>query len=79
VDSTYGRRTPQSRARSQPTAVGKQYKNAYAKAPIWRVLLVAEISFRLDSRELLTEVAEGETHLREGEYAFSVQSSLLEQ
>ena len=43
------------------TAAGKRYKKvANATALIWRVLLVAEQSFRrLDHPELLPEVAEG--------------------
>jgi transposase-like protein len=43
------------------TAAGKRYKKvANATALIWRVLLVAEQSFRrLDHAELLAEVAEG--------------------
>ena len=43
------------------TAAGKRYKKvANATALIWRVLMVAERSFRrLDHPELLPEVAEG--------------------
>jgi putative transposase len=46
------------------TAAGKRYKKvANATALIWRVLLVAERSFRrLDHPELLPEVAEGATY-----------------
>jgi putative transposase len=46
------------------TAAGKRYKKvANATALIWRVLLVAEKTFRrLDSPELLAEVAEGATY-----------------
>jgi putative transposase len=46
------------------TAAGKRYKKvANATALIWRVLLVAERSFRrLDHPELLAEVAEGATY-----------------
>jgi putative transposase len=46
------------------TAAGKRYKKvANATALIWRVLLVAEKTFRrLDSPELLAEVAEGVTY-----------------
>jgi putative transposase len=46
------------------TAAGKRYKKvANATALIWRVLLVAERSFRrLDHQELLPEVAEGATY-----------------
>ena len=46
------------------TAAGKRYKKvANATALIWRVLLVAERSFRrLDCPELLPEVAEGATY-----------------
>lgn len=47
------------------TAAGKRYKKvANATALIWRVLLVAERSFRrLDHPELLAEVAEGATYV----------------
>lgn len=47
------------------TAAGKRYKKvANATALIWRVLLVAEQSFRrLDHPELLAEVAEGATYV----------------
>lgn len=46
------------------TSAGKRYKKvANATALIWRVLMVAEKSFRrLDSPELLLEVAEGATY-----------------
>ena len=46
------------------TAAGKRYKKvANATAQIWKVLLVAESSFRrLDHPELLPEVAEGVTY-----------------
>jgi transposase-like protein len=46
------------------TAAGKRYKKvANATALIWRVLLVAERSFRrLDHPELLPEIAEGATY-----------------
>jgi putative transposase len=46
------------------TAAGKRYKKvANATALIWRVLLVAERTFRrLDHPELLPEVAEGATY-----------------
>ena len=46
------------------TAAGKRYRKvANATALIWRVLLVAEKSFRrLDHPELLAEVAEGVTY-----------------
>jgi putative transposase len=46
------------------TAAGKRYKKvANATALIWRVLLVAEKTFRcLDHPELLAEIAEGVTY-----------------
>ena len=46
------------------TSAGKRYKKvANATALIWRVLMVGEKSFRrLDSPELLLEVAEGATY-----------------
>jgi transposase-like protein len=46
------------------TAAGKRYRKvANATALIWRVLLVAERSFRrLDHPELLAEIAEGATY-----------------
>ena len=55
--------SPFAAVRLRPAA-GKRYKKvANATALIWRVLLVAERSFRrLDHPELLAEVAEGATY-----------------
>lgn len=62
------------------TAAGKRYRKvANATALIWRVLLVAEKSFRrLDHPELLAEVAEGATY-QDGVRRLKVESPAAEE